>query len=467
LNPHIAENVPDIFPKQPSMSYDEAARLARGEVAILQPQDGWPELINSAAWHGLAGDFVRLVLPETEGDPAALLLTFLAALGCAVGRSAFYQVEATQHPPNLYVVLVGNSSKARKGTATGRVLDIVKRVDMKFIVRRKCSGLSSGEGLIHAVRDAREEEIRTRDSEQSNGKRSKNPKLESAVVDSGEPDKRLLIVESEFASVLQACGREGNTLSAILRDGWDGSPLRVLARSNKDHCAEPHIAMIGNITIEELQRHLTSTDRANGFGNRILWVCVKRSKLLPHGGNPLDEDKVEELVTRLRKVIEAVPTLGRVQFDKDAAAAWNRVYRELAKESPGLFGTMTARAEAQCVRLATLYAILDCSAAIRTEHLSAAVEVWRYCEDSVRYIFGDATGDETADGIYRMLKNSQSGMAQTEISQAFSKHKSAAELTRALGVLETGGRIACQQVKTNGAPRNVWFIPGVCDAGSF
>lgn len=254
------------------------------------------------------------------------------------------------------------------------------------------------------------------------------------MVDSGEPDKRLLIVESEFASVLQACRREGNTLSAILRDGWDGNPLGVLPRSNKDHGAEPHIAMIGNITIEELQRHLTSTDRANGFGNRILWVCVRRSKLLPHGDNPLNEAEVEALVTRLRKVIESVPTLGRVQFDKVAAVAWNRVYRELAKDSPGLFSTMTVRAEAQCVRLATVFAILDCSAVIRQEHLNAAMEVWRYCEDSVRFIFGDAMGDETADAICRMLKNSQSEMAQTEISHAFGKHKPAAELTRALGV---------------------------------
>lgn len=180
MNPRVPESLQNVFPKQPAMSYDESAGLARGEDAILRPKDGWPEPMNDEAFQGLAGDFVRMVLPETEGDPAGLLLTFLAAFGCAVGRSSFYQVEATQHPPNLYVVLVGNSSKARKGTATGRVLEIVKRVDMEFIARRKCSGLSSGEGLIYAVRDAREEEIRTRDSEQSTGKRSKTPKLETS-----------------------------------------------------------------------------------------------------------------------------------------------------------------------------------------------------------------------------------------------------------------------------------------------
>lgn len=457
----IPEQLQDVFPKQPAMTYEEAAKIASGKDPFSQRKARWPDAMNSAAFDGLAGDFVKLVLPETEADPHALLVTFLVGIGCILGRTAFYQVEATRHHVNLFSVLVGNSAKARKGTATGRVLDILKRVDGKFVATRKRGGLSSGEGLIQAVRDAREEEIRQRDQADGSAKKSR---LQCTVVDNGEPDKRLLVIESEFASVLQACGREGNTLSAILRDAWDGSPLRVLARSNKDSCAEPHVSLLGNITIEELQRFLTSTDRANGFGNRILWVCVKRSKLLPHGGHPLNADKVSDLVTRIQDAVQTAETLGRVQFDAETAAAWNRVYRELARESPGLFGTMTARAEAQCVRLATLYAVLAGAQFIRMAHLQAAIEVWRYCEDSVRHIFGDVTGDETADAIHAMLKSSEAGLTQTEISRAFGNHKAAAELARALGVLESAGRVICEHVKTKGAPKTVWCVAGGIDA---
>jgi hypothetical protein len=39
-----------------------------------------------------------------------------------------------------------------------------------------------------------------------------------------------LIIESEFGSVLQQSGREGNILSTVLRDAWDGKQLRVMAR---------------------------------------------------------------------------------------------------------------------------------------------------------------------------------------------------------------------------------------------
>ena len=42
-------------------------------------------------FHGLAGDFVRLIEPHTEADKMALLIQFLAYFGNIIGRSAFYQ----------------------------------------------------------------------------------------------------------------------------------------------------------------------------------------------------------------------------------------------------------------------------------------------------------------------------------------------------------------------------------------
>src|SRR5438128_2157582 len=45
-----------------------------------------PEPLRAAAFHGLAGEFVRAVDPHTEADPAAMLTQFLAAFGNACGR---------------------------------------------------------------------------------------------------------------------------------------------------------------------------------------------------------------------------------------------------------------------------------------------------------------------------------------------------------------------------------------------
>jgi hypothetical protein len=85
--------------------------------------------------------------------------------------------------------------------------------------------------------------------------------------------------------------------------------------------------------------------------------------------------------------------------------------------------------------LSILYALLDCSAEIRREHLEAALAVWRYAEDSCRYIFGDSLGDPTADEILRALRASRDGLTRTDIRDLFSRNRPEAEITRALNLL--------------------------------
>ncbi len=46
------------------------------------------------------------------------------------------------------------------------------------------------------------------------------------------------------------------------------------------------------------------------------------------------------------------------------------------------------------IRLALLYALLDSSDNIRSEHLKAAVAFWKYAEDSARLIFGGLTAEQ-------------------------------------------------------------------------
>jgi len=104
----------------------------------------WPDALDNAALHGIAGEFVRMVEPNTEADPAAILLQFLAAFGALVGRGPHYLVEGDEHHANLYVLLVGATAKGRKGTSWGRVRQIFERMtDWK----PHASGLSSGEGI--------------------------------------------------------------------------------------------------------------------------------------------------------------------------------------------------------------------------------------------------------------------------------------------------------------------------------
>lgn len=430
----------------PSFNPFEQPEPSMPSPRIVNP---WLQPMDQRAFYGIAGDFVRLIRNSTEADDHAILVSFLAGVGSMMGRGSYFTVEDTRHSPNLFVATVGDTAKSRKGTGTDRVMRMLSRVDPSFMEKNKASGLSSGEGLIHAVRDPRVEEVEVKE-------RGMPPRRGMETVDAGVLDKRLLIVESEFAQALQATGRDGNTLSPILRDAWDGKTLRVLARSNKDRATAPHISIVANITSEELKRLLSANDKANGMGNRFLWVCARRSKLLPHGGDRIPEEAMENLATRIREAIAFGSAAGEITWDSEAHAAWGRVYERLSAPSSGLFGSMTARGDAQCRRLALLYALLDQSREMRMPHLKAAVEVWSYCEESVRYLFGDATGDETADAILRSLAGARDGMTATEISALFGRNLPRTELQRALGLLRDRGLAVSEKKQTGGAPTTLW-----------
>ena len=118
---------------------------------------------------------------------------------------------------------------------------------------------------------------------------------------------------------------------------------------------------------------------------------------------------------------------------------------------------MTSRAEAHAVRLAALYAVMDCSHQIGAAHLKAALALWDYAEDSARYIFGDATGEPVADRIHEALKAAPEGMTRTRISKLFGRHRDAAEIDRALQTLLTGGRARREKETTGGRSAERWY----------
>ena len=121
---------------------------------------------------------------------------------------------------------------------------------------------------------------------------------QTVVSDMGVADKRLLVIEPEFASVLRVAGRDGNTLSTVYRQAWDSGLLRVLNKNSPVKATGTHISIIGHITRDELLMELSNNDKVNGFGNRNLWLCVQRSKFLPDGGD-WDHLDLGPLVSRL------------------------------------------------------------------------------------------------------------------------------------------------------------------------
>src|SRR4029453_5288511 len=99
-------------------------------------------------------------------------------------------------------------------------------------------------------------------------------KGEVVTIDPGVTDKRLCVIEPEFARVLKMWTREGNVLSTVIRDAWDGRDvLRTLTRNSPEVATRPHVSIIGHSTPEDLRAYLCDIDLANGTANRFLLLA--------------------------------------------------------------------------------------------------------------------------------------------------------------------------------------------------
>lgn len=392
-----------------------------------------------------------MIEPHTEADSAALLIQFLVAFGNLIGRTAFFLAGADRHYTNEFAVLVGKTSKGRKGSSWSAIGYVLGQADHEWLDQRNQTGLSSGEGLIWAVRDAIESEEPIRI-----GKERRVTGYQTIIKDHGVKDKRLMVVEQEFSSPLRVSERDGNTLSPVIRQAWDTGKLSALSKNSPARATGAQISIIGHISQNELLKYLTGCEAANGFANRFLWVAAKRSKELPDGGS-LQTVDFAPIMRRLSNAVSFARAAGEMKRDEEARELWHELYGQLSRDRMGLFGAVTSRAEAHVLRLSCLYALLDRSEVVRFPHLAGALEVWRYCEDSCRFIFGDALGDATADTIRAALRANPAGLTRTEISKLFERHKAAEEVTRALELLRTQGmaRSICETTAGRSAGR--WF----------
>ncbi len=422
------------------------------EDAAPPGRPGWPEPPDKAAFHGPAGELVELLAPKTEAAPVALLVNTLVMVGSMAGRDVYRTVDDSRHHPNLFVNLVGVTSGGAKGRAWSRVKRSGPLIDDVWAENCVQSGLSSGEGLIFAVRDPVEKTEPVREKGQATGEH------ETVITDPGVGDKRLLVTATEFAGPLKVARRQGSTLSDIMRQGWDGEDLRILNKNSPVKATGPHISILGHITPSELRRYMDSTEIANGFANRFIWICVRRAQFLAIPVN-VKNSELEPIAVRFRDALQCARNHpGEREFSPECRQAWITThYPEIARERLGMVGELLARGPAQVLRLALLYSILDSAFEIGVEHLNAALALWEYAERSVEYLFGDRLGDPEADAILEALRSQPNGLTRTQINNLFGRHLTAARLEQALAVLLTAKLATFTEEPTSGRPTERWL----------
>jgi hypothetical protein len=190
---------------------------------------------------------------------------------------------------------------------------------------------------------------------------------------------------------------------------------------------------------------------ANGFLNRFLVVAVRRSKLLPEGGE-LDEAALAPLRTRLRDAFCRARAEQVLAFDDAARSMWWEIYPSLSAGRAGLLGAVVGRAEAHVVRLGLLYALLDGATQITIGHLQAALALWDYAARSAAFVFGDSLGDRLAEQIWQAVISSSSGVTRSQIRDLFDRNKARTEIDAALSLLVSSGRVERRLVAGRGRP---------------
>jgi hypothetical protein len=404
----------------------------------------WPEL-DWAAGHGLAGDFVKMWDPHTEAYPAAVLHLFLATAGCWFGPGYWIAGGNTRHTPKVWPIIVGDSSVGAKGTAVSVVRSFWRDFDKRFADMHTANGLSTGEGLIRAVRDA-------------SGEDPTEPGF-----DEGVNDKRLWVDAPEFVGVLDKSRREGNSLSSLLREAYDDQILQSMTSGSPLKSTGSHIVITPQITPAELVAKLTSTDVANGLANRFMLVCSKMSKTLPEGSRPTLEqlrafgDRLDEVRrVNFKDSRGGQHELTRTEAARDLwVAEYHRRFGERrADESESPVKSLLARWHANSARLSVTYALLDGQLQVDESHVRAALAAWDYVEDSTRWVFGSEAGDRDLGRLMEYINEQVDGRSRKEISvELFQRHKTAKELDGVIAKLLNRGDYEVVQVKPEGGGR--------------
>jgi hypothetical protein len=379
-------------------------------------------VLATVAFHGILGEIVAEVRASTEGDPAGILASLICGAGVLMNATPHLQIGGTKHPLLVWPLLFGRTGSGRKGEATNVAEQFLTRAHRDF-VKIRTTGLSSGEGLIEAIRDLTEVK-HGRDVE---------------VI--GTTDKRLFLVEPEFSSVMARAKREGSTLAAVLRQAWDGRALSVLNRSAL-RASSSHVGVIGHVAPAEFCKRLAEAEMSGGLYNRFLPVWTERPHLLPIPPE-LDPKTVEALAKDLARGIARAPKLSVMRLAPGQAVdLWTEeLYPRFAgmDDSDEVWAEFSRRAAPYCLRVAAIYAVLAGANTITLPALTAAAAMIEYSTRTARYVLGDQSKDPRLDRIKRAVDARETGLTRTEISDLFGRNLSAAVLGELIAVLTSQG----------------------------
>ena len=389
---YLFENTEKIYQDQISKQ-KEIKKKAKEEAAKIR--------LPESAWRGIFTKWRNAYGASTEAADEFLFAGLLTIIGAMLGRRCYIWM-AKEVYPNIYVVIVGDTARARKTTAISYAEEKQKRVDQNVIFS---SGISTTQGLISMLQLPSAKELEGFDEAYKENPNLQMPKpleMYFAQNNAGRLEYegfRLLYYEREFSALLKKTLKDySSDFIETLTQAYDMPPeLDNHSMTNPMSAPKPCVSVIGATTYGKLRRRLLAEEIEGGFANRFMYFVGERKppKSLPPRPN-------QNLLNTITTILHDTTTKWNhteFKLSDEAFQLWDDFYcREYSTEYDSVtIDEVIARLTTHTLKIALIYAATENNEpVINAEQMQAAIDVAEYLRESGLKIFTLHSGSKYA-----------------------------------------------------------------------
>ncbi|EJG0752770.1 DUF3987 domain-containing protein [Vibrio parahaemolyticus] len=353
-----------------------------------------PELRNEG-FYGLAGKAALCLCDGFRALPELVFLSLLARIAASINKgNVIVKIGSQTTELRLNALLIMRTGGG-KGMGENRAQLLIERSKLfaksgdessPLFARVHEGGLSTTEGIVNELRD---------DYQGKNGE-----------IIHGIADKRLCVVEEEFANIFIKCRSSNSNLSTTIRKLFDGANVSPLTKHDRISCTNPHVCIVGHITPREFISEVNAKDLFNGFSNRFITVLgiPKPAIAFP---KELDANAIDAISAELSEAIEWCNDEQRtLEMSECCRELWEPEFEIISDLGPhdSLEANLMVRAPHYALIISGLFAALDKSCILTVKHLKAALAWIDYWHDSIRYVFDT---EAEAEANKQRIENSE------------------------------------------------------------
>lgn len=318
----------------------------------------------------------------SNSEPPVLFRTWtaLSVLAGVLQRKCSLPWGSLTFYPNLYIVLVAPSGKARKGTALGPGMDFLEELDIKMAAES-----TTRESLIRELKNSHATIIRP------DGKT--------------EFHSSLTIFSQELTVFL---GYQNRQLMSDLTDWYDCRKKWTYRTKNMgtDDITGLWVNLIGATTPELIQTSMPMDAIGGGLTSRIIFIFEQRKgKIVPA---PFLSDHERDLKKQLLRDLESILMMqGEFKATPDFLDYWMEWYTAQEDNPPFEDNRFSGYFERRPNHVMKLSMILSASRSskmvVDVNDLKRAIKILEATEVKMQYTFSGVGKSNVADVVHRVM----------------------------------------------------------------